>query len=73
MKQPVSSSPEGVRRRTWFAGAGALGAVAALATVSPPRVTPTALKPTTPQAPPEQGGGYALTEHVKRYYQTTRV
>ena len=22
---------------------------------------------------PEKGGGYALTEHVKRYYQTTRI
>ena len=28
-----------------------------------------------PQAkePPERGGGYHVTEHVKRYYQTTLV
>jgi hypothetical protein len=25
-----------------------------------------------PQAP-AKGGGYSLSEHVKRYYQTTRV
>jgi hypothetical protein len=26
-----------------------------------------------PLPTPEKGGGYALTDHVKRYYQTTRV
>ena len=25
------------------------------------------------KASPENGGGYQLTEHVKRYYQTTRT
>jgi hypothetical protein len=25
------------------------------------------------KAAPEQGGGYRVTEHVRRYYQTTRV
>ena len=26
-----------------------------------------------PKPAPEKGGGYSLTEHVKQYYQTTRI
>ena len=26
-----------------------------------------------PLTPPERGGGYALTERVKQYYQTARI
>jgi hypothetical protein len=26
-----------------------------------------------PKPAPEKGGGYSLSEHVKRYYKTTRV
>ena len=60
-------------RRSLFAGAATVGAVAAATSV-----LPTALKGAAPQvAPdlpkPERGGGYTLSEHVKRYYQTTRV
>ena len=32
-------------------------------------VAPVAVKP----PPPERGGGYHLSEHVKRYYKTTMV
>lgn len=60
-------------RRHLFAGAGTAGALAAVAAALPlarpePEVQALAVKP-----PPEQGGGYQVTQHVLRYYQTTRV
>lgn len=67
-----SSNPNTLSRRRWFAGAGAVGAVAAVAVVAP-RV---AVQPQEAAAKPsdtQKGGGYKLSEHVKRYYQTTRV
>lgn len=60
-------------RRRLFAGAGAVGAVATVAAVAP-RLMPTEpqkLAETQPAA--ESTGGYQVTEHVLRYYQTTRV
>ncbi len=59
-------------RRTLFAGASTVGALAAVATVLPKasnQAVPVAVKP----PPPERGGGYHLSEHVKRYYKTTMV
>jgi len=60
-----------ISRRTVFAGAGVVGAVAAVAATLP------GTKPAPPLArAPEASatdGGYQLTEHVKRYYQTARV
>ncbi len=59
-------------RRSLFAGAATVGAVAAATSV-----LPTAIQGVPQAAPalpkPERGGGYTLSEHVKRYYQTTRV
>lgn len=60
-------------RRRFFAGAATLGAAAA-AVAALPSVQPSAapaLDPAPP--PPERGGGYRLSEHVKRYYQTTQL
>jgi len=60
-------------RRGIFAGAGAAGALAAVAVVAP------RLEPAAAQAAPEAertaeaDGRYQLTEHVNRYYQTARV
>lgn len=58
-------------RRHVFAGAGAVGALAAVAAVLP------ASKPAAvvvAKAPADvQTGGYQLTDHVKRYYETARV
>lgn len=69
----MSQSPSGLSRRTLFAGAGAAGALAAVASLSTsPQVIPNTaaaeLKPA-----PERGGGYSLSEHVKHYYRTTRI
>lgn len=59
-------------RRRVFAGAGALGALAGVAALAP-RSEPVAPVAEAPRPAPEAGGGYQLTEHVKRYYQTTKV
>ncbi len=59
-------------RRRWFAGAGAVGAVAAVAAVAPKAVVQTEAAEATASGP-RSGGGYRLSEHIKRYYQTTRV
>jgi hypothetical protein len=69
MTQP--SSPQ-MNRRRWFAGAGAVGAVAAVAAVAPVATVTTEASPTKKPAP-NRGGGYTVSEHIKRYYQTTRV
>jgi hypothetical protein len=59
-------------RRGFFMGAAAAGAAAAAVTTLPSISTPSAELNKLPPAP-ENGGGYSLSEHVKRYYQTTRV
>lgn len=61
-----------LRRRSLFAGAGAVGALAVAAAVLP-RVQP-APQPqadATPAATDQ--AGYQLTEHVKQYYATARL
>ena len=68
MNEPQSK----VSRRRVFAGAGTVGALAVAAVALPiarDEATPTAGK----KPSPEKGGGYQVTEHVLRYYQTTRV
>lgn len=68
MSQPDSK----LSRRTLFAGAGTATALAAAAAVLPRAVQETEAEPEK-KAAPAKGGGYQLTEHVKRYYQTTRI
>jgi hypothetical protein len=59
-------------RRGFFITAGVTGAaVAAVSTLPSMQAqepATTKLKPA-----PERGGGYSLSEHVKRYYKTTLV
>ena len=59
-------------RRGFFMGAAAAGAAAAAVTAMPGLSTHAADLNKLPPAP-ENGGGYSLSEHVKRYYETTRV
>lgn len=68
----MSVSSSKLSRRTLFAGAGTVGAVAATVGLLPTAQT-VVQAPAVPQAKPERGGGYALSEHVKQYYKTTRV
>lgn len=60
-------------RRGFFFGAAAAGAAAA-AVVALPRIEAASDVVSVPPKPaPEKGGGYSLSEHVQRYYKTTRV
>ena len=68
----MSQPKPAMSRRTLFAGAATVGAVAAAASVMP-AVRPSAEAPAVKPEPPERGGGYQLSEHVRRYFQTTRL
>jgi hypothetical protein len=73
--RPDIPQPQGrARRRALFAGAGAAG-LAAAAGLTAGAGDPAPIDPaiTKPRTPPPRGGGYALTEHVKHYYRTTRI
>ncbi len=70
MSQPPSHS---FSRRRWFAGAGAVAGAAAVATVLPGAGGGAPSAPSATPVPPKRGGGYSVSEHVRRYYQTTRV
>lgn len=59
-------------RRTVFAGVGVAGAAATAAAVLP-GVVRQAAPAVAAAEPATRPGGYQLTEHVKRYYQTARV
>ncbi len=69
----MSEAPKHLSRRTLFAGASTLGAIAAVTTVLPRTAAITESVAVVPKVMPERGGGYNLSEHVKRYYKTTRV
>ena len=59
-------------RRGFFFGAAATGAAAA-AIVALPRAPAVEAALQVPKPAPEKGGGYSLSDHVKRYYKTARV
>lgn len=59
-------------RRHLFAGAGTAGALAAAAAVLPLQREAAPVVVVAKPAP-EAGGGYQLTAHVQRYYQTAKV
>lgn len=73
MKQTrISQSRVPGSRRGFVTGTLTIGAAAAAVTALPQ------LKPQGDESPqalpkPERGGGYTLSEHVKRYYKTTLV
>lgn len=69
--QPAEAPVSTLKRRTLFAGVGAAGALAATAAVLP-RVQPAPADVAQTKAL-DPDGGYQLTEHVERYYQTARV
>ena len=67
-----NSPQQTLSRRRMFAGAGAAGALAAVAAVVHSASTPEP-EVVAQTAADEGTEGYRLTEHVKRYYQTARV
>ena len=68
----MTQSESKLSRRILFAGAGTAGAVAAVASLMPVAHQSQPL-PVQPKVAPTKGGGYSLTDHVKRYYKTTLV
>jgi hypothetical protein len=68
----MSKTDNKLSRRTLFAGAATTGVVAAAAGLLP-AAREAVPAPVQAKEPPERGGGYELSEHVKRYYQTTRL
>ena len=71
--QPASNQPA-MQRRKLLGAAGTTGALAAAATLLATRQgEPEAPAQPEEKAAPKKGGGYRVTEHVLRYYQTTKV
>lgn len=70
MSQPKSK----LSRRTLFAGVATVGAAAAAVSLMPSAVPDLVAQPAQAlRPPPDRGGGYQLTEHVKQYYKTTLI
>jgi hypothetical protein len=67
---PVAQTP--TSRRAFFSGAATVGVTAAVVTTLPQLTVDSVDAKVVPPAP-ENGGGYCLSEHVKRYYQTATV
>lgn len=68
----MNESASKLSRRRLFAGAGAVGAVAAAAAVLP-TVRPETAEPSARTATDGKTEGYRVTQHVLRYYETARV
>lgn len=70
----MSESQNKPSRRGFMLGAAVAGAAtAAVATLPRSPVTPEAATAAETPPPPANGGGYHVSEHVKRYYKTTLV
>ena len=60
-------------RRGFVLGAATVGAAAAAVVTLPALREDEELPAPEARKAPDKGGGYQLTEHVKRYYKTTLV
>jgi hypothetical protein len=69
----MSESQAKPSRRGFIMGAAVAGAATAAVVTLPKTPVPEAPVAETLPPAPENGGGYRLTEHVKRYYKTTLV
>jgi len=71
--KPATDQPA-LHRRKLLGAAGTTGALAAAATLLATRRDPAdATTAAAAQPASEAGSGYRLTEHVQRYYQTTKI
>jgi hypothetical protein len=69
----MAESDNKLSRRHWVAGASTVGALAAAAAVLPRGVAPQGEAMPKVASATETSAGYRLTEHIKRYYQTTKA
>jgi len=69
----MSESQAKPSRRGFIMGAAVAGAATAAVVTIPKTTVPEAPVAETLPPAPENGGGYHLTDHVKRYYKTTLV
>lgn len=69
MDQPKNN----VSRRVLFAGAGTAGFLAVAAGLVAKAPSEAEALSNEVKPPPERGGGYRLSDHVKHYYRTTRL
>lgn len=69
----TSDPTSALSRRRLFAGAGTVGALAAVAAVLPSSREAQPPVAEAPEAQPDAKDGYQETAHVLRYYQTARV
>ena len=70
----MSESQNKPSRRGFLWGAAAAGAAAAAVTALPKTQAPGTAAAQDPQPPaPANGGGYRVTDHVRRYYKSTLV
>lgn len=69
----MSQATPKLARRTLFAGAGSIGAIAAIASLLPSAPELAQPAAAAPRPAPEKGGGYSLSAHVQQYYKTTRL
>lgn len=60
-------------RRGLLVGAGVAGAAAVAAKLLPGQPASEAVVAAAPKVLPDQQSGYQLTQHVLRYYETTRA
>jgi hypothetical protein len=74
MQDSQAAGVKPASRRGFFFGAATAGAAVAAVSVLPKIAeAPAAVEAAAPalKPAPEKGGGYSLSEHVKRYYKTT--
>jgi hypothetical protein len=69
----TSNASNASSRRGILAALGLSGAAAATLSLLPKSEVPGAMPQDVAKPAPAKGGGYSLSEHVKRYYQTTRL
>ena len=69
----MSESQHKPSRRGFMMGAAVAGAATAAVVSLPKSATPEPTPVTETPPAPSKGGGYRVSEHVKRYYKTTRV
>lgn len=71
---PASNEAQPIKRRGLLAGAGAVGAAAVAVKLLPGAAPAAATAPVAAAAKAiDTDGGYRLTAHVKRYYETTKA